>query len=197
LEGELKQQIRDFLILVLLAGIIVIADQLSKTWIQTNIPPGDSWMPFALLAPYVRMVHWYNTGVAFGMFQGMGGLFTVLAFFVAGAIIYYYPQIPDKDWLLRISMGMLLGGALGNLVDRLTIGHVIDFISIGTFPVFNIADSCISVGVGVLLLSFYVQDHKAKKEKQAETLIVSEELVDPEENPLATRDPVNPGENQK
>ena len=92
-------------------------------------------------------------------------VFTVLAFIVIAAIIYYYPQISKVDWPLRLAMSMQMGGAIGNLVDRLTIGHVTDFISMGTFPVFNIADASISVGCVVLLLGVWWQERVAKKEK--------------------------------
>ena len=75
----------------------------------------------------------------------MGDVLTVLAFLVSAAIIYYYPQIPSHDRILRFAMIMQLGGGrVGNLVDRLTQGHVTDFISVGNFPVFNLADASIS-----------------------------------------------------
>src|SRR5687767_7571814 len=99
------------------------------------------------------------------MFKEGGMVFTVLAFVVIGAILYYYPQIERSDWPLRLAMSMQLGGAIGNLIDRLTIGHVTDFISVGTFPVFNVADSSISVGCVVLLLGVWWQERNAKKEK--------------------------------
>ena len=90
-------------------------------------------------------------------------VFTVLAFIVIAAIIYYYPQVANQDWSLRLAMSMQLGGAIGNLIDRLTIGHVTDFISVGTFPVFNIADASISVGRVVL---FWVcGQERARKRK--------------------------------
>jgi signal peptidase II len=99
------------------------------------------------------------------MFQEGNMVFTVLAFVVIAAIIYYYPQISRADWPLRLAMSMQMGGALGNLIDRLTIGHVTDFISVGKFPVFNIADSSISVGCVVLVLGVWWQDRMAKKAK--------------------------------
>ena len=92
-------------------------------------------------------------------------VFTVLAFIVSAAIIYYYPQVSSQDWPLRLAMSMQLGGAIGNLIDRLTIGHVTDFLSVGTFPVFNVADASISVGCVVLLLGVWWQERNAKKEK--------------------------------
>lgn len=149
------------------AGVIVVLDQWTKWLVRSNIPAGQSWLPDSLqwLSPHARIVHWYNRGAAFGMFQEGSMVFTVLAFIVIAAILYYYPRVSHVDWPLRLAMSMQLGGALGNLIDRLTIGHVTDFISVGTFPVFNVADSSISVGCVVLLIGVWWQERAAKKEK--------------------------------
>ena len=159
--------IKNYWSIFTIAAVIVALDQWTKWLVRTNIPAGQSWLPDSLawLSPYARIVHWYNRGAAFGMFQEGGMIFTVLAFIVIGAILYYYPQVSRGDWPLRLAMSMQLGGALGNLIDRLTIGHVTDFISVGRFPVFNIADSSITVGVVVLLLGVWWQERNAKKEK--------------------------------
>jgi signal peptidase II len=152
-----------YIILFVMAGAIIALDQWTKGWIRTNIEMGEVWYPITWLAPFVKIVHWYNTGVAFGLFQGVGQVFMVLSFIVALIIIYYFPRVPAGDWPLQLAMGMQLGGALGNLVDRITIGHVTDFISIGTFPVFNVADSSISVGVVILVLGIWIQEQKDRK----------------------------------
>jgi signal peptidase II len=162
-----KKAVKSYWAIFMIAAVIVGLDQWTKWLVRTNISPGESWLPASLqwLSPYARIVHWYNQGAAFGMFQQGNMVFTVLAFIVVAAIIYYYPQISSVDWPLRLAMSMQMGGAIGNLVDRLTIGHVTDFISIGKFPVFNIADSSISVGCVVLLLGVWWQERLAKKEK--------------------------------
>ena len=182
----MKRYIRDYSILVLVAGVVIALDQWTKFLVRQYVPMSTIWMPAGLewLTPYARIVHWYNTGVAFGMFQGLGGIFTVLAFLVALAIIYYYPQIPHEDWTLRAAMGLMLGGALGNLVDRLFRGQVTDFISIGNFPVFNIADSGITVGVIIMVLGVYVQDMMKKRMDKAAAQVESQTPVDPDHRPL-------------
>jgi len=159
--------IKNYWAIFTIAAVIVVLDQWTKWLVRSNIPSGQSWLPDSLqwLSPYARIVHWYNRGAAFGMFQEGGMIFTVLAFVVIGAIIYYYPQVSQGDWPLRLAMSMQLGGAIGNLVDRLTIGHVTDFVSVGTFPVFNVADASISVGCVVLLLGVWWQERMAKKAK--------------------------------
>ena len=129
------------------------------------------WSPWEWLEPYARIIHWDNSGAAFGMLQGYGGVFTILAILVSIGIIYYYPRLDPHDWPMRVILGMQLGGALGNLVDRLVRdGRVTDFISIGTFPVFNVADSCITVGT-ILLISLVwyrdIQEKRAEKQRTA------------------------------
>jgi signal peptidase II len=161
----LKKYFRDYSILLLFTGIIIGLDQWTKSIVRDNLLIGAIWSPWDWLTPYARIVHWYNTGVAFGLFQDQGLIFTVLALFVVAAILYYFPRMDRKDWPLRLAMILQLGGAGGNLIDRLTLGHVTDFISLGNFPVFNIADASISVGVAVLLLGIWIQEIKEKKMK--------------------------------
>lgn len=162
--------------LFLIAVIIIILDQGSKYFVRTLIPLGTSWSPWPWLAPYARLIHWTNTGVAFGMFQGRSWLFAILAALVIAAIIYYFQQVPQQDKVLRFALAMELGGAFGNLLDRLfNGGEVTDFVSVGNFAVFNVADACITVGVLVLLLGVYIQDKREKAQKNlAETTETSE-----------------------
>lgn len=162
----MKKVVRDYVGLLLVAGAVVALDQWTKWLVRENLPFQGTWLPERLswLSPYARIVHWHNSGAAFGMFQGASDIFTILAFLVIAAILYYFPRVEHGDWSLRLAMGLQLGGAIGNLIDRLTRdGRVTDFISIGSFPVFNIADSSISVGVVVLLLSVWIRDRSEKK----------------------------------
>jgi signal peptidase II len=161
----LKRNFSTYLPLFLIATLIVALDQWTKWLVRTNIPYTATWLPegWDWLSPYARIVNWSNTGAAFGMFQNGNTIFSILAIIVIIAIIYYYPQVEHGDWTLRLAMGMQLAGAAGNLVDRLTIQKVTDFISVGTFPVFNVADASISVGVAVLVLGVW---WKEKKERE-------------------------------
>jgi signal peptidase II len=163
----LKKLIQRYRAILTIALVIVILDQWTKGWVRANIQPGATWLPESLawLSPYARIVHWYNTGAAFGMFKDASMVFTVLAFIVIAAIIFYYPQVERNDWSLRLALSMQLGGAIGNLIDRITIGHVTDFVSVGTFPVFNVADASISVGAAVLFLGVFLQERAEKQEK--------------------------------
>lgn len=160
----MNSRVKDFYILFGVAGVSVALDQWTKWWVRENIAFGGQWLPewIAWLYPYARIVHWYNSGAAFGMFQNGNLVFTILAFIVIGAIVYYYPRMEENDWTLRLAMGLQLGGAMGNLIDRLMMGKVTDFISIGAFPVFNIADASISVGVAILLLGVWLKEREEK-----------------------------------
>jgi len=152
--SRFRNFIPDYNFLFSIAGLIILIDQITKWIVRENIPFGQSWMPLEWLAPYARIVNWYNTGAAFGLFQGGGGIFAVLAVMVSTAILIYYPLIPRSDKFLRLALAMQMAGALGNLIDRLTVGAVTDFVSVWTFPVFNVADASISVGVVILLLPY-------------------------------------------
>ena len=160
----MESKIKDYALLFGVAGVSVAFDQWTKWWVRENIAFGGEWLPDWLtwLSPYARLVHWYNSGAAFGMFQNGNLVFTILAFLVIGTIIYYFPHAEPDDWTLKLAMGLQLGGAMGNLIDRLLMGKVTDFISVGAFPVFNIADASISVGVAILLLGIWLKEREEK-----------------------------------
>ncbi len=155
--------------MILVAGAVVALDQWTKALVRERIGFAEQWLPagWEWLLPYARVVHWHNSGAAFGMFQSGGMVFTVLAFVVIAAIFYYYPHVEQEDWTLKLAMGLQMGGATGNLIDRLTQGKVTDFISVGGFPVFNVADASITLGVMVLLLGVWLQEKKKEGEPPA------------------------------
>ena len=166
-----------YVYLFLVAGVIIALDQWTKNLVRTQLGVGETWLPDSLswLSPYARIVNWYNRGAAFGMFQSASMIFTVLAIIVIAAIIYYFPRVESRDWTLRIAMSMQMAGAVGNLIDRILYeGKVTDFISVGTFPVFNVADASISVGTAILLLGVYLQERAAQKAKSNESKRPSE-----------------------
>lgn len=171
-KGELlSRQFRDYSLLIGLSGTVVALDQWTKWLVRTNLPFQASWLPRGLdwMSPFARIVNWQNSGAAFGSFQDGNSVFTVLAIVVIAAILYYYPRVETNDWTLRLAMGLQLGGAAGNLIDRLSMGRVTDLISIGSFPVFNIADSAISIGVVVLLLGVWIRERSGKRQEITQT----------------------------
>jgi signal peptidase II len=156
---------RDYLYLIIIAGVIISIDQWTKYLVRTNVPLAGDWLPkwLAWLAPYARIRYWYNSGAAFGIFQNGNLIFSVLAVIVACLIIYYFPRVPRVDWWLRLAMSMQFAGAVGNLIDRIIFGHVTDFLSVGSFAVFNVADSSISVGVAILIVGVWLKERADKK----------------------------------
>ena len=147
-----------------IAGAVVLLDQWTKSLVRTYLPEGTVYRPDLWITQYARILHTQNTGAAFGLFKSFGGVFMILSIVVSFAILYYFPHVPRRDWPLRAAMCLQLGGALGNLIDRLTQNFVVtDFISIGTFPVFNVADASISVGVAVLVLGMWMHDIQEKR----------------------------------
>lgn len=161
----MKHYLKDYLFLFALSGTIILLDQWSKNVIRRNLAFGEIWPQNHWIVDYARIVHWSNTGAAFGILQQFGGVFTILAILVTGAIIYYFPRVPREDWLIRTALGLQLGGAIGNLIDRLTIGHVTDFVSISRFAVFNVADASISIGTALLVLGLWQAERKSKAEE--------------------------------
>jgi signal peptidase II len=156
-----------YILLIVLAGGVLVVDQWTKWLVRTQLALGQSWMPIEALHPYLAIVRWTNTGAAFGMFQQFqqsSMVFAALAIIVSGIIIYYYRNSNNASWLVRIALGLQLGGAIGNLADRLTQSWTVtDFIWFAFFPaVFNVADAAISVGVALLMVDLLVEHWRNK-----------------------------------
>jgi signal peptidase II len=128
------------------AGIVVAVDQATKQLAATNIAPGDQ----VAVVPGLDLTSTRNTGVAFGALEGGGLVVAILIGASLALLVAYFIANRDRPWLW-LPVGMLLGGALGNLADRAREGAVIDFIDPIAWPAFNVADSCIVIGVVVLL----------------------------------------------
>lgn len=161
----MKKLLKTYGLMLVIATVLIALDQFTKYVIRTNLEFGQIWMPWKWLEPYARIIHINNTGAAFGLFKGANSIFMVLAVIVALVIIYYYPTISRRDWVIRTALSMQLAGALGNLIDRVIFGRVTDFISVGTFPVWNVADASITVGVVVLLIGMWIQERREKNDK--------------------------------
>jgi signal peptidase II len=131
---------------IMVLGIVVVLDQLTKRLIGDGIAPGDD----DAILPFLKLVHVRNTGVAFGFLPGGGLVVLILTGAALALLVVYFARRPTKA-LLWLPTGMLLGGATGNLADRIREGAVTDFIKIPLWPAFNIADVAITFGVLVLL----------------------------------------------
>ncbi len=159
---------------LVIAALVVALDQWTKSLIEARIPLWGSYAPFPNLAAYFNLVHYQNSGAAFGLLRGGAGFFIIVAVVVAVILVVYSRYLAHENWWMRIALGLMLGGALGNLVDRLTQdGHVTDFLlftlpvgeRVYQWPAFNVADS--SIVVGTILLAILLLRSESDKEEQA------------------------------
>jgi signal peptidase II len=139
--------------------IVVGLDQLTKHTVAASVPAGETHK----FLPLINLVHVRNTGVAFGFFSGGGALVLTLTLLALAVLVFYLALRPDRPWLW-LPTGMLVGGAVGNLIDRLSSGSVIDFIKLPYWPAFNVADTAITFGVLALL---WVLEGKREDERDA------------------------------
>jgi signal peptidase II len=161
------------LILPIVALLMLVADQVSKGWIVARLEVGQSMDLASWLAPVFRLTYVTNTGVVFGLLPGMGDLFVIVAAVVVGVLLLYYRYIPPGQVLIRIALGLQLGGALGNLTDRLVRGSVVDFLDLNfwpleRWPVFNLADASIVAGVGLLVVAMLEEQREPPPPEEAD-----------------------------
>ena len=147
--------------ILLLAVVVVIMDQLSKFYIQTHMVIG---MSIPVWQDIFHITYILNPGAAFGLFEHQTVFFVMIAASMVIATIYFYPKIPTQYKLLRFGTGLMVGGAMGNVIDRIKTGYVVDFFDFRIWPIFNIADAGIVCGVGCIIftiLYLYKEDEIA------------------------------------
>lgn len=145
------------------AAIVFGLDQISKYFVLKYIPLEGSWDYLPWLARLFRLTFITNTGAAFGMFPQMGMILMVVAVTVIIAIATFSHHLPTDNIWIRICLGLQLGGAMGNLIDRLIHGYVVDFVDISFWPIFNIADVCIVTGVAIL--AYFLWDEEPETDR--------------------------------
>ncbi|MBE0448343.1 MAG: signal peptidase II [Actinobacteria bacterium] len=136
--------------LFIVAGFVLVIDQVLKAYIRYMLPVGES---VPLVPGILYLTHVRNSGAAFGIFPNQRIVFFIVSIAVIFLILYYSKCIGKADRLTTISLGLVLGGAIGNLIDRAISGRVTDFIDFRFWPVFNVADSVIVIGVILLSLN--------------------------------------------
>jgi len=148
----------------LVAGAVLVLDQATKALVLKHLPLGDS---IPVIPGFFDLTHVHNPGGAFGFLSGMsaeirGLLFVAVSLLAVGLILYFYWQTPVRQRLLAVGLSLIFGGAVGNLVDRIRFGIVVDFLDLYAgelhWPAFNIADSAITVGV--LIFGYHILFHK-------------------------------------
>lgn len=153
-----------WLLLAWVVALAILADQASKAYVVRHLGLYESWAPVSALERVFRFTHVHNTGAAFGLFPQGGVVFLIIAVIVSAVILYYYRQVSSDGWLLRLALGLQLGGALGNVIDRVRLGYVVDFLDVWRWPVFNVADSCIVIGVGLLMLLMLREERRERRD---------------------------------
>jgi signal peptidase II len=146
----------DWIVFLGTAAIVVVLDQLSKAWLVAHVAPGGV---LNVAGDLVRLIFSQNSGALFGMFRDNAVLFGIVSLGVIGLIVLYHGRAGRSPYL-SISLGLLLGGALGNMTDRLRLGYVVDFVDIGVGNVrwytFNVADAAVSVAIVMLVAAAFV-----------------------------------------
>jgi signal peptidase II len=156
---------------IVMALSLFALDQLTKSWISATLGPGGTRSSIELLGDYARLGYTTNTGAAFGIGQNRSFIFTGVALIAIPAIAFFNRSITPRSLLTRLCLGALLGGTLGNLVDRLRLGYVVDFVDVGVgdlrWPSFNVADSSFVVGILVLSIYLFVTDPSRAGDREA------------------------------
>jgi signal peptidase II len=150
------------IIFLAIACLVIVVDQLSKTWIRSHLALGQS-MPET---GFFRLTYAQNTGAAFSIFSGKADILALVS--ITGALIIllyafvFSRRLPFMDTRFsKVALGLMLGGTVGNLIDRVALGHVTDFFDVGSFPIFNIADSCLDVGVVIFAIYLITASRKS------------------------------------
>jgi signal peptidase II len=142
----------------LIAGGVLLFDQATKSLVRGALAIGESWPSADWL---VKITHITNSGAAFGILQGQVMFLTITAFVAIGAILFYYLFPPLEHGILRVALGLQLGGAAGNLLDRVRFGEVTDFINFPRYPAFNVADSSIVIGLFLIIGFFFLKEFRS------------------------------------
>lgn len=140
------------LIPFLVAGAVLLIDQLSKYLVHLKLVPGES-VPIIKNVFHISLIH--NTGCAFGLFRHQATILMALSILTIVMILVFYRQLVGSGRIMRVAVGLLIGGASGNLIDRLRFGYVVDFLDFQIWPVFNLADSAVTIGVVLILWNLF------------------------------------------
>lgn len=142
-------------------AFIIVSDQITKAFIVEWLKPQGT---VSIIGDLLRLTFVTNTGVAFGMLTGIPYVLTIPIVILIGVIIYYLIKTLGQSFLLTLALSLELGGAIGNLIDRIRLGFVVDFVKFPYWPAFNVADSCVVIGAIGLAFVLLWQDRKPRDE---------------------------------
>lgn len=144
-------------------------DQVSKSIVLRELGPNGSHDVVTIIPGVLRLIFVRNTGSAFGLFQGSSDVLKIVAVVAIVLLGLYYARAAARDWVMALALGLQVGGAIGNIVDRFRHGYVVDWIDLPRFPTFNIADSAITVGVVLLIYALMFRDTNVPSEQAEPT----------------------------
>ncbi len=149
------------MLLLIISSIVIAIDQYSKYYIKNNMLLGES-IP---VIPHVfHITYILNSGGAFGILQDKITFFIIVSIIAIVTLLVFYYFAPIKNYLLKVALALILGGAIGNFIDRILYRKVVDFFDFRIWPVFNIADIAICTGMGLLILDMFINNKKEKIE---------------------------------
>ena len=143
---------KDYLIIFSTALVTLILDQLSKFLVKANFQLNES---LPIVSNIFHLTYIHNSGAGFGILQGQKLLLIFASVIAIGVILYYLDSIKEDGKLLQCLVGFVLGGTIGNLIDRISYGYVVDFLDFRIWPIFNFADSFVSIGIIGLVIYFW------------------------------------------
>ena len=143
--------------LYLLISIIVFMDQIIKYYIINNFSHGQS---LAIIKNIFHLTYVKNTGAAFGILKNANNFFIIVSIIIILFLLFYRYYYFKSNIYINMSIGLIIGGAVGNLIDRILLNHVVDYLDFRIWPVFNLADSAIVVGAGFLIIYIIVTDYE-------------------------------------
>lgn len=159
---------RNWALLILVAGAVLGIDQWVKLRVLETLADGGSWRPIPAISEFIRFSYSENRGAAFGMFPAGSNLFLIIAIITVIVFIVMYPRLPSHGWMSRVSIALIVGGALSNALDRVLRGFVVDYVHVQVAQfsnISNLADHAITVGVVLLMIDQWRAEQREMAEK--------------------------------
>lgn len=164
----MSKSLRRWVLFVAVVGAVLVLDQTVKWLVVDRLALGETWVPIPAISSFLRVTRSFNTGAAFGMFPLASNILLALAIITVIAFAFIYPSLPDRARLSRISIALIVGGALSNAIDRIRFEHVVDYFHVQLTPSFanvsNFADHAITLGVILLLIDQWLVEREEQRQ---------------------------------
>ena len=162
---------RHQIMMYFIAAVAITLDQYTKYVVRNELTYGETVVVHPVLRNIFDLTYTTNTGASFGILQNGSAVLTSIAIVVLGAIVYLNWTVPAEHLWLRAALGIQMGGVAGNLFDRLRFGMVTDFLHVHYWPIFNVADSCITVGTIIMIIIMFREMRGDSKSRNVESMV--------------------------